>query len=333
VHRLGDSTYQPAAAEGFHDQPEGADLLLGSALIQKYFPYLTEKAVAALHARRAGWLSAQQLGMYLFEKARRLGVKFESVRVTDVNTANGSVTGIRGDGGKHIDAPIFVNAAGPYLNAVGRLLGVDLPVVTELHLKAAIRDSLGVVARDAPMLIWNDPQMLPWGQDERSFLAEDPEMAWLTEPFPASVHTRPEGSGDSQTIILLWDYREKATDPVWPPPLDESYPEVALRGLSVMLPGLKRYFDKMPRPQLDGGYYTKTRENRPLVGPLPVGGAFVIGAVSGYGIMSACGMGDLLARHVIGAALPEYAPALLLSRYNDLDYLKEIESTRDSGQL
>jgi glycine/D-amino acid oxidase-like deaminating enzyme len=100
-----------------------------------------------------------------------------------------------------------------------------------------------------------------------------------------------------------------------------------------MLPGLKRYFDKMPRPQLDGGYYTKTRENRPLVGPLPVDGAFVIGAVSGYGIMSACGMGDLLARHVIGAALPDYAPALLLSRYNDLDYLKEIESNKDSGQL
>ena len=43
-------------------------------------------------------------------------------------------------------------------------------------------------------------------------MAEDPESAWLTKPFPPGVHTRPEGSGDSQTILMLWDYREKATD-------------------------------------------------------------------------------------------------------------------------
>ena len=89
----------------------------------------------------------------------------------------------------------------------------------------------------------------------------------------------------------------------------------------------------MPRPQLDGGYYTKTRENRPLVGPLPVEGAFVIGAVSGYGIMSACGVGELLAQHVTGEALPDYAPALMLSRYENVDYLKGLESLEDSGEL
>ena len=42
------------------------------------------------------------------------------------------------------------------------MLRVDIPVVTELHLKAAIRDALGVVSRDAPLLIWNDTQNLPW---------------------------------------------------------------------------------------------------------------------------------------------------------------------------
>ena len=89
----------------------------------------------------------------------------------------------------------------------------------------------------------------------------------------------------------------------------------------------------MPRPQLDGGYYTKTRENRPLVGPLPVEGAYVIGAVSGYGIMSACALGELLAQHVTGKKLPEYAPAFMLSRYEDSNYLRELENWVDSGQL
>lgn len=59
-----------------------------------------------------------------------------------------------------------------------------------------------------------------------------------------------------------------------------------------MLPRMKEYFARMPRPQLDGGYYTKARENRPLVGPTGVDGAYVVGAVSGYGIMSACGAGE-----------------------------------------
>ena len=71
VHSSASLYYQPSPKEGFHDQPTGADLLLGNELIHKYFPYLTERAVAALHVRRAGWLSAQQLGMYLLETARQ----------------------------------------------------------------------------------------------------------------------------------------------------------------------------------------------------------------------------------------------------------------------
>jgi glycine/D-amino acid oxidase-like deaminating enzyme len=115
--------------------------------------------------------------------------------------------------------------------------------------------------------------------------------------------------------------------------MDEQYPEIALRGLSAMLPRMKEYFVRMPRPQLDGGYYTRTRENRPLVGPMCVEGAYVAGAVSGYGIMSACGIGELLAAHVTGQELPSYAPAFSLSRYDDPAYTKELETWGESGQL
>jgi glycine/D-amino acid oxidase-like deaminating enzyme len=333
VHSAGASTYQPAHPEGFHDSPEGADLLLGNALIRKHFPYLTERAVAALHVRRAGWLSAQQLGMYLLETARPRGVRFGSGRVTGVDLANGRVRGVRLSSGERVDSPIFVNAAGPYLKEVGRLPGIDLPVHTELHLKAAIKDPLGVVGRQAPLLIWTDPQSLPWEEEERLALAEDDETRWLTEAFPSGVHTRPEGTGESQTILMLWEYQTKVMEPIWPPRLDEQYPEIALRGLAAMLPRMQEYFNRMPRPQLDGGYYTKTRENRPLVGPTGVEGAYVIGAVSGYGIMSGCGVGELLAAHVIGAELPSYAKAFELSRYNDPAYMKQLENWDNRGQL
>jgi len=133
--------------------------------------------------------------------------------------------------------------------------------------------------------------------------------------------------------LVLWEYQSKVTEPVWPPKMDEQYPEVALRGLAAMLPRMKEYFVKMPRPQIDGGYYTKTRENRPLVGPMGVDGAYVIGALSGYGIMSACGVGALLAAHVTGATLPSYASAFELARYDDPEYQKKVENWGNSGQL
>jgi glycine/D-amino acid oxidase-like deaminating enzyme len=115
--------------------------------------------------------------------------------------------------------------------------------------------------------------------------------------------------------------------------MDEQYPEIALRGLQAMLPRMKEYFGRMPRPQLDGGFYTKTRENRPIVGPTGVDGAYVIGAVSGYGIMSACAVGELLAAHVTGGELPEYSSAFELSRYDDPAYQIKLENWGDNGQL
>jgi len=89
VHPSSAFYYQPSSAEGFQDQPDGADLLVGNQLIRRYFPYLSDRAVAALHVRRAGWLSAQQLGMYLLETARQRGVRFEQACVTAVEAAGG----------------------------------------------------------------------------------------------------------------------------------------------------------------------------------------------------------------------------------------------------
>jgi len=84
---------------------------------------------------------------------------------------------------------------------------------------------------------------------------------------------------------------------------------------------------------VDGGYYTRTRENRPLVGPLPVTGAYVIGALSGFGIMASCAAGELLAAHLTGGLLPHYAGAFLLERYQDPAYQRLLEAWDETGQL
>ena len=100
-----------------------------------------------------------------------------------------------------------------------------------------------------------------------------------------------------------------------------------------MLPGFKAYFGKAPRPILDGGYYTKTRENRPLIGPLPVEGAFIIGALSGYGLMASQAAGELIAAHITHQELPDYAPAFDLRRYQDSQYLDLLNKWGSTGQL
>jgi glycine/D-amino acid oxidase-like deaminating enzyme len=132
---------------------------------------------------------------------------------------------------------------------------------------------------------------------------------------------------------MLWDYHDQAVEPVLPVPLDPDYPDVALRGLATMLPGLRVYFEKSLRPALDGGYYTRTPENRPLIGPLPVQGVYLIGALSGYGLMASMAAGELLAAHLAGSTLPTYAPAFRLERYQDPAYQQLLENWGDTGQL
>ena len=111
------------------------------------------------------------------------------------------------------------------------------------------------------------------------------------------------------------------------------YPELVLRGMARMVPGFSGYLDRMPRAYVDGGYYAKTRENRPLIGPLPVTGAYVSSAYSGFGIMASCAGGELVAAHVTGSALPDYAPAFALSRYDDPAYIQRIEACSATGQI
>ena len=330
--------YAPAAAYGYSGQPLGADLVLDPAVIQASFPFVTADALAMLHARRCGWLSAQQLGMVLLEKARQAGVRLLNGRVSGVTIGSNRVDSVivqTGADSSRIATRTFVNAAGPLVKQVGSLLGVDLPVFNELHGKIAFEDNFNVIPRDAPLMIWNDPISLTWSADERQELSRFDDTAWMLDEFPAGLHFRPEGGAGSQTLLLLWPYHRKTLEhPVWPVQFEPEFVEIVIRGLTRMVPGMAVYLERMKRPYVDGGYYCKTQENRPLICPLPVSGAYVFGALSGYGIMAALAGAELLSAYVSGSDLPSYAPAFHLSRYADPAYqalLHNWEGT--AGQL
>ncbi|MEM7405719.1 MAG: FAD-dependent oxidoreductase [Pseudomonadota bacterium] len=331
------SDYFAHPSEGWRNLPEGIDLLTDPALIQQHFPALTDSACGLLHVRRCGWVSAQQLGAWMLEEARAHGVTFISGAMSAVNRAGGRVNAVtvqRGDGTTtELGVGALVLAPGPHLASVARLLDLELPVTCECHVKVGLRDTLNAFPADAPLLSWCDPVRLPWSGEERDALAADAESRYLLETFPPGVHGRPMGRSGHHYAWMLWTYDLADSEPTFPIEWDPHMPEIIIRGLSAMLPGMRGYFDPLPRTLVDGGYYCKTPENRPLVGPLPVDGAFVNAAYSGYGIMTSCAGGELLANHLTGSALPDYADALLPSRYDDPTYLDQFGDARNAGQI
>lgn len=313
------ATYQSAPAEGFADQPTGADLLLGDA-VRSAFPYLAPDTIAALHVRRAGWLNAAALGAWLLGRAIANGATFVRDRICGIDTEGGRVRGVRLASGDVIGTDRVVIAAGPELPEAGRMLGIDFPVLHELHGKMTLRDPRGVVRRDAPFVIGLDPVTLEWSDADRRELARDDDTRRLTESLPAGVHVRPVDLERGDELFLIWTYETDVRPFVWPPTFSRHYGDVVLRGCAQMIPGLAAYVEGGATGIVDGGYYCKTRENRPLIGPLPIEGAYVLGALSGSGVMAAHAAGDLLARHVAEASLPDYAKWFLPSRYDDPAY-------------
>ena len=339
IHRgkADDPIYTPAHAHGLWDAPDGADVILDQALIRTHFPHLANDACLILHARRCGWFAARQFGMYMLDEARARGVQLLKGEVVGVETEDGAASGVRVKTASDevlIEAEKFVNAAGPGQKKIGQLLGIDLPVHAELHIKVAIDDHKRIIPRDMPLTIWFDPIQLEWTEEERAILAEDAEMQWLLEEQPPIVAARPEGGDDSTIALMQWEVRNQPGEPIFPLPVDSGFPEYVLRGLSRMLPGMKAYFENLPKPYVDGGYYIAAPENRPIIGPMgPVDGAYIIGALSGAGMQLAPAAGELLADHLVGAPLPDYASAFLLERFDDAEYLKLIEEWGATGSL
>jgi glycine/D-amino acid oxidase-like deaminating enzyme len=299
------SDYQPHNAEGFLDQPIGADLLLDTAA-RAAFPYLTPDTIGALHIRRAGTMNSVALGEWFIKRAVAHGAQFVRDRVVGIDSAGGRVRGVRLASGQSVGTERVVIAAGPAVPDFGAMLGIDVPVMHELHLKLTFRDRRRFVARDAPFVIWNDP------------------ITFHGREFPAGMHFRPVDLAGGDELYLIWTYETDLRSYVWPPAIPGGHDDILLRGLTRMIPGAAEYVGS-GTGVVDGGYYCKTRENRPLIGPLPIEGAYILAALSGIGLMSAHAAAELCALHATEGRLPDYAPAFLPSRYQDPAYVSRVE--------
>lgn len=335
LHEGASKDYSPPLSADWQAAPDGVDVLMGRDLIQQYYPAFDKEVATALHIRRAGDISGQQLGQYMLETMRPLGAQFQQARVVGIAKADRFKVDVVADGERQtIKADIIVNAAGPFAGHIAEMHGEKLPILNVLQQKIAFVDRNAAVDRKMPFTIDLDGQTLAWSDDEREALAAAPELTRLLEPMPGSIHCRPDGGDQGQWIKLGWAFNATSYEPVREPELNPYFPEIVLRAASRLQPALRQYLGALPRDRVHyGGFYPMTKENWPLIGAANTPGVFLTSALSGYGTMSACAAGDLCARAVVGAPVPSFANTLSLARYDDKALMDELNSAESRGLL
>jgi glycine/D-amino acid oxidase-like deaminating enzyme len=327
--------YEPPVSAAWERAPVGVDVLCHPGLIREIFPTYARDAATVLHIRRAGAISGQQLGQFMLETIRAVGGRVLRGKVVAVENANiFTLMVATGEGRATVRVPRLVNAAGPFLKEVAALFGEEIPVSCVYQQKVAFEDREAAIPRAMPFTIDLDGQTLAWSAEERTILAEDPHGARFLEPMQGGVHCRPDGAEAGRWIKLGWAFNTTASDPHGPEPIDDQFPDFVIRAASRLHPALGTYIGRLPRGTHHyGGYYTMTNENWPLIGPMRTAGAFVAGALSGFGTMAACATGSLCAAWVNGGSLPSYASALSNARYADTKIMAELAALKSRGVL
>lgn len=321
------SDYALSARAPWTSAPDGVDVLLDAELIRKAFPMYATDVRSIIHIRRAGSISAQQMGQFMLEEIRAAGGTLLRAELIGLTKGQPFELTLRSDQGtRSVRADRIVNAAGPFLRDVGNMLEEDVAVTTVYQQKIAFQDREGAITRAMPFTIDLDGQTLAWSDEDREILASDPMTRKLIEPMPGGIHCRPDGAVDGNWLKLGWAYNHTASDPHGEEPVDPQFPDSVLRAASRLHPKLGAYIGRLPRGAHHyGGYYTMTEENWPLIGPMKTEGAFIAGALSGYGSMASCATGSLCAAWVAGKAVPSYATSLSSARYQDAALMAQLE--------
>lgn len=324
-----------SAAQG---HPAGSDgklsVVTDPQRIRSEYPYLSRSVAQVANVKRAGAFDVYALGSMLLGRARRAGTELVRAKVTAIRqrACGGFELALRGNPAvERLETEQVVLAAGPFTGELADMLGIRLPVENFLQRKVVIPDPLGIVPRDMAFTVCADSVRLVWSDEDRDLIASEPGYQWLLQPFPAGLHIKPEPGG---RIKLGWAYNRQSEPPRREFHDDVDFPNVVIRGASRFIPGLKPYLQKLPTPVVQiAGYYSRTAENWPLIGPLDRDGIYTVSALSGFGTMAACAAGALCAAWLTGAPLPEHARHFHPGRYSDSHILAEIGRLDSDGQL
>jgi len=293
-------------------------------------PYLSENVQKIVRIKNAGNIDVYAMGMLMLREARKLGLQLLSGEITNIHKKSSNFQIITNDD-TITNADKIIIAVGPFIGHIAGMFGIELPIENVLQQKFMVPDPKKIIPTDMPFTIYADSQHLDWSEEERVFFTANEKYKWLLNEFPGGLHIKPE----SGKIKLGWAFNTKQEQPVWKPSTLELFPQVVLKGASRFVPQLIDYHNNIPSPIIQySGYYTRTKENFPLIGPTQISDVFLIGALAGYGTMSACAAGELCSKYVLNdTRLPDYARYFHPLRYEDDTLMNEINHSMSDGQL
>jgi len=181
--------------------------------------------------------------------ARRLGARLrEGVEVTGIDIASGRVQGVRTSAGD-IATRLVINCAGPWAASIGRMAGLEIPVLPyRRHI--AVTGAFPAVPRNTPM----------------------------TVDFHTSLYFHPEGDGVLMGMSDRTEPPAYVTDVNWDF-LEKMFEQAARRAPALAGAGVKTAW---------AGLYESTPDHQAILGPIAeIEGFWCAAGFSGHGFMQA----------------------------------------------
>ncbi len=240
---------------------------------------------AALWLPGDGWLDPALLARALAAGARKLGVRIHTgTRVTGLDVAKGAITGVRlasGAGGSDgfeewsVQAETVVVAAGAASGRVGRLAGVDIPVVPIKH-QYVTTESFGV---PSSMPTVRDPDNIVYFREENGGILvggyiRDPEIWDTVAPLDEPRTVFPP---DMPKFRESWESAVRRV------------PELGRTEITKVVHGPEAF----------------TPDGEFLLGETPVRGLWAAAGFCVHGLAAAGGVGKVMAEWIVDGS-PEY---------------------------
>src|SRR4051812_6142546 len=250
--------------------------LISATEAEGLFPLMsTDGVLGAVYLPTDGWLDPSGLALALAAGARGRGVQIRThTRVVAIAVERGRVTGVTVEhGGERTDiaADVVVNAGGIFAPEIGRMVGVNVPIIPMAH-EYLFTEPIEGVHPGLPQL--RDPDNLVYFREEVGGLCMG---GYERHPAPWSLDGVPA------------DFNGKLLAPDWPRFAEimdgavRRVPAIADAGINRMINGPEAF----------------TPDNEFILGESEVRGFFVAAGFCAHGIAGAGGIGRQMASWII----------------------------------
>ncbi|HEY0829671.1 MAG TPA: FAD-dependent oxidoreductase [Candidatus Dormibacteraeota bacterium] len=233
-------------------------------------PMTTDGVVGAAYLSTDGYIDPSQLTFALVEGARRRGAEIrEDTRVTGIEVGDGQVRRVVTDRGD-IATELVVDAGGMFAPEIGRMVGVNVPLIPFAHEYLITRPA--GLPLDMPTM--RDPSLLVYYRPESGGLIMG---GYEREPAPWGLDGIPA------------DFNGRLLEPDW----DRFEP--LMTNAVVRTPSLK----DAEVVRLVNGPEAFTPDGEFILGPSEVRGFWVAAGFCAHGLAGAGGMGRLVAEWIV----------------------------------